>query len=473
MDLKSQPVPATDLPVKERFRQEVRVLAVIGGPIVVSQLMQMATIVLDTVMSGRASALDLAGVSVGASLWVPLFLLSLGIVISLTPIIAQAHGARHYEKLAPAVYQAFYIAAITGALAFFTLRNMQPVMALIGVNEDIQSVAIGYLKAFSWGMPAILSYNVLRAYADGLSLTKPAMLASIIGLSVNAPLNYIFIYGKFGLPAMGGVGCGWASAIALWVSFLFMVVYVVRAKEFQSIKLFQHFHAPDWKQIKEQLSLGLPMGFMYLVESSMFSVIALFLSIYGADVVASHQIALNIASLVFMVPLSIGFALTIRVGFLIGARQPLAARFGAYTGLSLTLCYGITGGIMLWTFAEPIVALYTKESEVLLLAAELLAYAAVFQLADSIQVASVGVLRGYKDIKIPMFVMILAFWVLSIPLGYSLGMTHWFGEPWQAKGFWVGIVVGLVVAAVLLSIRVYTISSQYIDRFEPKVSGIA
>ena len=462
MDQEHQPLPRADLPLWQRLQGEIGVLAILGGPIVVTQLLQMAIGVVDTIMSGRASAQDLAGVSIGVSLWIPIFLFSLGTLMALTPVVAHAKGAKQDEQIAPAVYQGFWIALAAAGLIVSLLVNIDPILGWMSINDEIRPVAAGYLYAISFGMPAILGFNVLRAYADGLSLTRPAMIASIVSLAVNTPLNYVLIYGKLGFPAYGGVGCGWASAVALWVSFAVMAAYVTCAKGFRSTWLLSRWYRPHWQQIRSLLKLGLPIGCSYLVESSMFSVIALFLATYGAVVVASHQIALNVASVVFMVPLSLGLAATIRVGFLLGAGQPLAARFSAFTGVGLALVYGTTSAICLWVFADTIVAWYTSEHQVQRLAALLLIFAAVFQLTDALQVTCAGALRGYKDTAIPMVVTIVAFWLLGMPLGYTLAMTDWFGPPWEAKGFWTGIVLGLSVAAVCLSSRLHLLSRRKI-----------
>ncbi|TQV84779.1 MATE family efflux transporter [Exilibacterium tricleocarpae] len=462
MDQEHQPIPQAGQPLRQRWQGEIRVLAVLGGPIVVTQLLQMATGVVDTIMSGRASAQDLAGVSIGVSLWIPIFLFSLGTLMALTPVVAHARGAQQDDEIAPAVYQGFWISLLASVLIVALLVNIDPVLGWINVNDEIRPITAGYLYAMAFGMPAILGFNVLRAYADGLSLTRPAMIASIISLAVNVPLNYVLIYGKLGFPAFGGVGCGWASAAALWVSFAVMIGYVALARGFRGTWLFTRVHPPQWQQIKALLKLGVPIGCSYLVESSMFSVIALFLAVYGAVVVASHQIALNVASLVFMIPLSLGLALTIRVGFLSGAGQPLAARFSAFTGVALALIYGTVSAVCLWVFAPTIVSWYTPEYQVQRLAAELLVLAAVFQLTDAVQVTCAGALRGYKDTAVPMVMTVVAFWLLCLPLGYGLGMTDWFGPALQARGFWIGLVLGLSVAAVFLSTRLYLLSRRRI-----------
>lgn len=447
-----------DFSFLRRLKKEAKVLAILGWPIVVTQLLQVATYALDTIMSGRASARDLAGVSVGTGLWIPVFLFSLGLLMALTPVVAQAKGSRQDHQIASAVYQAFWIAIGSGGLILLFFLNVDPLLNWINVDNEIRPVASGYLYAISFGMPAIVGFNLLRAYAEGLSTTRPAMVASIAGLVVNAPLNYILIYGYFGFPALGGIGCGWASTIALWVSFLTMIGYVISNKAFYGISLFRNVYAPDWLKIRELLKLGIPIGCSFLVESSLFAVVALLLSGYNSIVVASHQITLNVVSIVFTVPFSLGIALTIRVGFLLGSKQVVDARFTSYLGVGLAIIYGIVIGIILWFFTANIVSLYSRDTIVQSSAANLLAIAAIFQLVDAFQVTCIGALRGYKDTTLPLFVTVIGLWMLALPLGYCLAMTDRFGPPWYAKGFWVAMVAGIFFVATCLSRRLHILS---------------
>ncbi len=458
MDQKYQPPHPSGLPLIRRLKTEIKVLAVLAGPIVVTQLLQVAVGVLDTVMAGRASTKDLAGVTVGVSLWVPAFIFSLGLLMALTPIVAHAKGAREEEHIAPAVHQAFYIALIIGSLIFILFLNIDQILEWLNINTDIRSVASGYLYAMSFGMPALVGFGLLRAYAEGLSLTRPAMVSSIISLLVNAPLNYILIYGKLGFPALGGVGCGWASAAALWVSFFVMAWHVIFSKNFHSIGLFKRLYAPHWPQIKSLLKLGLPIGCNFLFEAGLFTVIALLLTAYGAAVVASHQIVINIISLTITIPFSLCFSLTIRVGFFLGAEHLSAARFSSVVGIGLTLTCGAFSCIFLSIFASSIVAIYTPEIKTQLLAVNFLMFAAIYQVLYSIQLICIGALRGYKDTTVSMLITMVAFWLLSLPVGYSLAMTDWISSGQQAEGFWIGLIFGQTIAAICLSIRLYYIS---------------
>ncbi len=439
-------------------RREAKILMALATPVIITQLLQMSTVVLDTLMSGRANATELSGVAVGSSLWVPLFLLMIGTLGALTPTVAQLSGARDFAQIPVQVSQSFWKLVLLLPLAFGFSALIEPAFRMMDVSDTIIPIASGYFHALMWGLPAVLGYNIIRYYSDGLGLTRPAMYASLVGALANAPLNYVLIFGKFGFPEMGGVGCGWASAVSFWIMFLFMLVWVLVRKEYENVRLFQRFHKPDLGAILKLYQIGLPIGASYLVESSVFSVIALFLSRFGTVVVASHQIALNIASVVFMIPLSLGITLTIRVGHLLGANQPLQARSVSFLGIGMALAYGACTATLLWLFRNEIPALYNHQPEVIALTAQILVFAAIFQLGDATQVAAAGALRGYKDTKVPMLIVIGAFWFLGLPIGYGLGIIGFFGEPMLAAGFWIGLIVGLVSVALFLVARLRRVS---------------
>lgn len=442
--------------------REARALMVIGGPILIAQLLQIATVVVDTIMAGNASAEDLSGVAIGASIWVPLFLAMLGLLSALTPTVSHLAGASRHAAIPQQVHQSLWILIALMPPAFLLIRNLEPLFTFMQVNERILPIALGYLQAMVWGLPALMGYNVLRFYCDGLSVTRIAMFASIVGLLVNVPLNYALIFGHWGLPELGGVGCGWASAISYWVMFLFVAGYVSFARRFAGVRLFARLYPPRLRDITVLLRLGIPIGIAHMVETSAFSMISLFLAIYGPVVVASHQIALNVASLVFMVPLSIGLAQTIRVGYLVGAGRLVNARQSAATGMLLGLLFGLASAALLSLFSYQIAALYNPDETIRQAAATLLIFAALFQLGDAVQVSAAGALRGYKDTRVPMLLVTVAFWFICIPLGYVLGRTDWLGVNLQARGFWIALVAGLMVAGVLLAIRLHRISARHI-----------
>ncbi len=447
-------------PFKVRALIEAKVLARLGMPIIVIQLLQMAVLVVDTIMAGRYSATDLAGVAIGGAVWVPTFLFLIGTLSSLTPVVAQFHGAKQVQPIAAYVYQSFWQAMALCLPVFLIAYSLTSVFTLFGVDDSILPIADRYIQVIVLGLPAVLGFNVLRFFSEGLSLTKPAVYASLLGLIINIPLNYVLIFGKFGFPELGGVGCAWASAACFWVMFLFMAVFVALKSDYSTYHLYKKIIGFHRKPSMELFKIGLPIGCSHFVEASVFCVIAVLLSSLGPIIVASHQIALNVAALVFMIPLALGMALTIRVGFLVGAQQYQEARFAAFLGLIGAVGFAFASGLMLFLLRYEIASWYNDSPDVIQLAGSLLVFAAIFQLSDALQVAAAGALRGFKDTRIPMMIMLFSFWVISLPIGYILSLTDVFGPPWHAKGFWLGLVIGLTITSVLLIIRLAYISGR-------------
>lgn len=455
MDETHQPLPASRQPLIQRTLTEWRTLAILGGPILIAQLAQMANGVIDTVMAGHASAEDLAAVGIGSSLWMPLFLFFMGLLGALQPIISGYNGARTTDRIMPATWQGLYIAAAGSVVMILLLTHVHPVLDRLNLEPHTARITQGYLDAFAWGVPALLLMTALRGLTDGLGHTRVIMAFAVLSTLLNLPLNYIFIYGKLGLPAMGGVGCGWATSLSNGVSAIALLVYLNRSEVYRRFHLLADRVKPDPAGIRYILKIGVPIGFTIFVEASLFSVIALFLAPLGPVVVAGHQIALNVVSLVFMLPLSIGMALTLRVSFLVGARAPDTARLISRSSLILAATVALVFATLLFTFAEQIAALYTSDTAVREVTVSLLMFAALFQIADVIQVTCISALRGYKDTGIPMFIMLFSFWLVGLPLGYALTFTDWLVPAMGAAGFWVGLTGGLTSASILLGLRLF------------------
>ncbi|KMQ73063.1 MATE family efflux transporter [Marinobacter subterrani] len=455
MDEIHQPLPEARQPLVTRTLTEWRTLAILGGPILIAQVAQMANGVIDTVMAGHASAEDLAGVGIGSSLWMPLFLFFMGMLGALQPIISGYNGARAVEKIMPATWQGLYLAGLGAVIMILLLTHVHPVLALLNLETNTARITQGYLDAFAWGVPALLLITALRGLTDGLGHTRVIMAFSVLSTLINLPMNYIFIYGKLGLPAMGGIGCGWATSISNGVAAIALLVYLNRSRVYWQFHLVADWVKPDMAGIRYILGIGVPIGFTIFVEASLFSVIALFLAPLGPVVVAGHQIALNVVSLLFMLPLSIGMALTLRVSFLMGARAPDTARLIARSSLILAAATALVFAVLLLVFSREIAALYTSDTEVQAVTVRLLMFAAIFQIADVIQVTCISALRGYKDTRIPMFIMLFSFWGVGLPLGYALTFTDWLVPPMGAAGFWVGLTGGLVSASILLGWRLF------------------
>ncbi|PCM44279.1 MATE family efflux transporter [Marinobacter sp. ANT_B65] len=462
MDETHQPLPEVRKSLVSRTLTEWKTLAILGGPILIAQVAQMANGVIDTVMAGHASAEDLAGVGIGASLWVPLFLFFIGMLGALQPIISGYNGARTPEKIMPATWQGLYIAGAGAIVMILLLINVHPVLDGLHLEARTAGITQGYLNAFAWGIPALLLMTALRGLTDGLGHTRVIMAFSILSTLINLPLNYVLIYGKLGLPAMGGIGCGWATSVSNGVAAIALLVYLSRSQLYKQFHLFADWAKPNKALIRYILSIGIPIGFTIFVEASLFSVIALFLAPLGPVVVAGHQIALNVVSLLFMLPLSIGMALTLRVSFLIGAGAPDTARLISRSSLILASATALVFAILLLIFSEGIAALYTSDTDVQAVTIRLLMFAAIFQVADVIQITCISALRGYKDTGIPMLIMLFSFWGVGLPLGYTLAFTSLLVPAMGAAGFWVGLTGGLASASLLLGWRLF--------RYRPKAT---
>ncbi|CAI8152319.1 MAG: Multidrug resistance protein NorM [Pseudidiomarina mangrovi] len=437
-------------------------LAKLTGPILVAQLTQILMSVVDTLMAGRVSPLDLAAVSVGGSVWIPSTLLMFGLAMALAPIISHFDGAGKRSSVANMVQQGLYACAIGGVLSLAVVLLAPSILTAMQVADDFRTITLDYLFYISFGIPALVLYMVLRNFCEGLSHTMPSLVIGVIGLLVNIPVNYIFIHGLYGMPELGGAGCGLASAIVYWVAALSLLGYVIWGKRFKKMAVFSHYYAPNWDDIWYVIRLGFPIATSLFFEVSLFAAAALVIAPLGANVVASHQIAMNISSLVYMVPLSIAMAVTLRVGFALGAGKPenamLNHRLACWYGLS----FATVNGILMYLGGAWLASLYTNDAEVIELAATLMGLAAIFTISDSYQVITMGTLRGYKDTKATMILTFISYWPLGLTLGVLLSRTDYLMPAIGAAGMWVGFIVGLTVAAILLSWRLKIISRRYV-----------
>ena len=437
----------------KRIWTELRGLLLLATPIIIAQLAHTAMGFVDTVMAGRVSPRDLAAVALGNSIWVPVFLLMTGILLATTPKVAQHFGAGRQTEIGPLVRQALWLSLAVGLAAAALLWNAEIVLRLMDIEPALITPTMGYLQAVACGFPAVALYHVLRCFSDGLSHTRPSMVLGLLGLLLNIPANYVFIYGKFGLPAMGGVGCGWATALVMVFMLLGMLWWVKWAPFYKPSQLFNHFEWPQWQPIRRLLEIGVPMGIAVFAEVSIFSVIALLIGGLGASVVAGHQIALNFTSMVFMIPYSLGMAATVRVGQALGRGDPRQARFAAGVSMGAALGYACLSASAMLLLREQIAQIYSPDPTVIAIAASLIVLAAFFQFSDAVQVTAAGALRGYQDTRMTMILTLFAYWGIGLPVGYALGLSNLFGEPSGPRGLWQGLIVGLSVAAIMLAIR--------------------
>lgn len=426
-------------------------LGVLALPILITQFCQAALGVVDSIMAGRVSALDLAAVAVGSGIWLPLFLLATGILIATTPLIGEAIGQNNLSQVPHITQQSIWTASVIGFFGFVIVNLMPNVLGLMGVPENIQPIAAQYLRGVSFGFPAIAIYAVLRSYCEALGRPEPVTVISIIGLLADIPLNYIFIHGLFGMPKMGGAGCGVATALVLWINVLLLGAYTTFSKrqQFASTRFFYSFTAPNRKQITKLLKLGIPIGLSIFFEASLFSLGALVISPLGELATASHQIALSVTSQLFMIPISIAMALTIMISNRFGEKNLLALRHVQATGLIWTVIIALVCMLGIWLFRPQLAAAFTDNLELRAQAMHLLIFALAYQLFDGWQVNVAGILRGMQDTTIPMWVTLFCYWVVALPLGIYLVRFTEVG----AQGFWMALITGLFLSSILLTLR--------------------
>jgi MATE family multidrug resistance protein len=436
------------------FYKNTKSLMKLAYPILIAQLIQNLMGFADTVMAGRVSATDMAAVAVASSIWLPLILTIYGVIMALAPIVSQLAGAKQHNEIAKATYQTAWIALALGLSLMAIFYLFSPLVAShLSLETNLKQLMFDYLAYIVWGAPGFCLYLVLRNYSEGMSHTKPTMIISIIGLVINIPANYIFIYGEFGMPALGGAGCGIATAIVYWVMFITMLLYTLGSKPLKKAPLFSAFYWPDWQQIRHILSIGLPIALSLLFEVSLFSVVALILAPFGAEVVASHQIAINFSGLVFMVPLSLAMAVTIKVGFAIGNNEHQQAKEICRYAVILGLVIAVATALLTLALRGPIANIYTNNQKVIELASQLMFLAALFQFSDAIQVISAGALRGYKDTKSILYITFISYWLVGLSIGLVLGITDWLIPAIGPYGFWIGFISGLTTAAIFLAWR--------------------
>jgi MATE family multidrug resistance protein len=432
-------------------------------PILVAQLIQNLMGFSDTVMAGRVSATDMAAVAVANSIWLPLILTIYGLIMALSAIVSQLAGAKKFIDISNQTYQTAWIALTLGIglmVLYYLLAPLLFTSMAIDIDVDLKRLIFDYLGYIVWGAPGYCLYLVLRNYSEGLSHTKPTMFISIIGLVVNIPANYIFIYGGFGIPALGGAGCGIATALVYWAMFISMAIYCYKSNYLKQADLFAQFYWPDLAKIKYILALGVPIALSLLFEVSLFAVVAILLVPFGANIVASHQIALNFTGLIFMVPLSIAMAVTIKVGFAIGDKNFKQANNYCYYSIILGLLLAVVTAFITLAYRFQIASIYTTEIEVINLAASLMFLAALYQFSDTVQVISAGALRGYKDTKSILIITFISYWLIGLTVGLVLGITDWIIPRIGPYGFWIGFITGLTAAAILLAWRLRVVQQR-------------
>lgn len=444
---------------RKRFRRggglfaEFRALLGIAAPMAIAQLAQAGMGVVDTMMAGHYGAADLAAIAIGYNLWLPLSLVFVGLMLGATTIIAQDYGAGRVQRIRAALPQALWLALAAGLVAAPLCYFAGPLLDLLALEPATRSKSEDYLQAIALGLPAAAIFQALRCHTQGIGVMRPFAVASLIGFVANIPLNYALIYGHWGAPELGAAGCGLATAIAMWLSPLTISFYMLRAPALRPYLPARLLVPPDVALLREISRLGVPMGLSFFLEVAVFSLIALLIASLGNTAMAAHQIAYNVWDAVYMFLISIGAAMATRVGHAIGAGDRPAVLRAIGCGGGATLLVGALGMLALLSIPDAIIAAYTDDGAIHDTATALVRLAALFILLDATQVTVTFSLRAFKDTRFPFLILCGAYWLVTLPLGYWLGIVV-AGDPLAGTvGFWQAMITGIGLSAGILSLR--------------------
>lgn len=433
---------------------EARAILVLAAPLVAGQLAAFGMNVVDTLMSGWLSPATLAAVALGSTAWMGLALFVVGTLLALPPFVSQLVGAGRRREAGPVTWQAFWLAQAMALGLIVAVRGVRPVAHWIGVEPALVPDVMDYLVAVAWGAPAFCGYLCLRFFSEGWGYTRPVMYFGFLGVALNVPANWVLMYGAFGLPGYGPAGCGYATALVFWLQFVALAIYVARRPRYRDAQLFRRVTPPDRAVMAALLAVGLPIGTAIFMEGSLFTGITLLIGSLGTETVAAHQVAINFSSILFMVPLGVAMAITVRVGNAVGRGDPAGARRAGLTGVAMIAIVQCAWAALMLFAPGAIARIYTDDPAVGAKAVVLMTIAAGFQLPDGIQVGMAGALRGMKDTFKPMLLTVVAYWCLGLPTGWWMGFRAGYGAP----GLWLGLIAGLGAAALLLSWRFVRVS---------------
>ncbi|MCH7979890.1 MAG: MATE family efflux transporter [Proteobacteria bacterium] len=440
------------------WRNETGRLFKLAGPLIVNNLSIAGMQFADAVMAGRLGVETLAAVAIGGSLWFFAFTIGLGLLMAIAPIAARHYGAGDAHLIGRYTRQGIYLGIALAIPVIFAAQYLVgPLLVFIPIDPGFREMTIGYTQAITLGAPGMFVFLALRFTTEGIGVTKPIMYISFFAIVCNVFLNWVLIFGNLGAPELGAVGCGIASAITMWLIAIIMVVYMVSARRYKVIGIFSRLAPPRLKVLREIFSLGFPIAVTITAEAGLFNAVSILMGTLGAVITAAHQIAISFASTMFMIPLALSSAITVRVSHELGAGQLKRARYAGGFGIFACGAFMACSAIFLIVFSDSIVTMYTNNELVKDIAISLLLMAALFQVGDGVQIGAAGALRGYKDTRVPMIINTFSYWVLAFPLAYLAAVT--FRLP--PNYIWGGFVIGLGVAAILLTWRYNKLSREY------------
>lgn len=446
--------------------EHVKRIVALAWPVLIGQLAIIAFGVLDTAMVGRYSALDLASLGLGASIYISVYMTLTGILVALMPIAGHLFGANRVDEIGNEVRQALWLAAALAVVGIIVLAFPKPLFALADAPPELAARTSSYLRILAIGMPAGLVFRVFNSLSTAISRPRMVMALQVVDLALKVPLNTWFIFGGFGLAPLGGPGSALATTLINYGSAIVGVVFMARHPAYRHLGVFSRFCWPQWRRQLALLTLGLPMGLSYLIEVTSYTFMAVFITHFGTTILAGHQITANLGAVLYMTPLSIGIATSTLVSQALGAKQPVQARALGLHGILLAGIMAVVWMTLVLCLRHPIISAYTPNPQVAAAAFPLVTIVAFYHLFDAIQCSTGFVLRGYKITVVPTVIYAVALWGVGLGGGYVAGFDLPGNLPkvlTGASGFWLANMASLVIAAVALLVYWLRISRPGID----------
>jgi MATE family multidrug resistance protein len=429
------------------MRSELAGLLRLGIPIIFTQLLQVSQGTIAIIMMGRVGSRELAAVGLGTSFWVFVWLGSMGLLMGLSPTIAQHKGAGRLREMRDDFQQGLWMALVIGMLAFVLMRNIGGVMDLVGVDSKVIPLVKSYLGIGSWSMPAVCVYLVMRFFCEATGNSRPMMVIQILVLPIVVLGNWVLIYGNLGFPALGVDGAALAFAGGMILTAILLSGYMLFTPKYRDLGLFDGLTFPVFARLGVLFRLGVPISVSLVLDSAFFNAINLLMGRFGHVALAAHQLVINFATVIFMVAVGISSAVMARVGQSVGSGNVAEVRLRGWIGIATATVLMLPSVLFMTMFPGIIASIYTNEPEVTDIAVSLLMVAALFQLFDGLYMAGAGALRGLKDVNAVMWISVLAYWVVGFPVAWILGIN------WGPTGLWYGMVVGIGLTAILLGWR--------------------
>lgn len=448
------------------FKENFSTTFYLAYPVMLSQLGQVLVGVADSMMVGRLGAVPLAAASLANSIFFVVLMFGIGVSMAMTPLVAMADGNHKGKRISRLFNHGFIINMAGGILMFFLIVMASPFLKNLNQPEEVVTLAIPYLAIITFSLLPFMFFQTFKQFAEGLSQTKQAMYITIFCNGINVFFNWVMIYGNLGFPALGLNGAGWATLISRIFMGLMMAYYVWNSKRYKPYNLSLRMRKLSFPMFSKLIKIGVPTGFQFIFEVGAFSAAAIMMGWIGVTALAAHQIAINLASVSYMMASGLSTAAMIRVGNQLGRNDIKTLREAGFTVFIMVAIFMSVAAVIFIVFREFLPSLYINDVSVIQMSATLLIIAGFFQLSDGIQVVGLGALRGMSDVKVPTIVTLVAYWVIGLPLGYILAFS--FGM--QEIGIWVGLLIGLTVTGIMLLYRFHKLSQRLLLGQESNIS---